>query len=329
MKKYIKALLIGLAAISVISCEDVVEIDVTPGETQLVVDAFINNRFREQEIKLTYSKPYFSTSQALPATGASVTVEDLLNEGKVITFTDTNENGVYTWMPTSADDTLQIRLREDINDETSGGFYQEQYKLSISMPNGEAYEAFTSIERVPTIDSIQVYKEEESLFYPVETIVAELWAYDLKGKNDYYWVKTWKNGKFLNKVSEMNLVHDIIPGTNNDENADGVAFIPPVRTGINPNLDADEIDELPLYEVGDSIYVEIHSLTDGAFGFMSMAKEQMQNGGLFATPVVNLPTNIIAINEQSEGKAIGYFSGSAIKSYGIKINEEPPYKDNN
>ncbi|GAA4840308.1 DUF4249 domain-containing protein [Algivirga pacifica] len=324
MRKYYSIYIGLIALLGLASCEDIVEIDLEEGETQFVVDAFINNQFKEQQIRLSYTKPYFQSSRADAVVGATVTVEELNGSGRVLSFTDPDEDGIYTWMPASEADTLMIHARTA--EGVKGDFYENQYRLEVQ--HGEyTFESYTSIERVPSIDSLKLVTVEASLFFPVETIVGELWATDFQGKDDFYWLKTWKNGRLLDKVQEIVLVHDIIPGLNNNPLSDGTPFIPPVRLGVNPTADADDAFNTPFYEVGDSIYVELHSITGTGFNFMSEMQSNMSNGGLFAPPIVNVPTNIIPMNEKSEGKVVGIFCGSAISTIGVKITEQPPKDD--
>jgi hypothetical protein len=45
----------------------------------------------------------------------------------------------------------------------------------------------------------------------------------------------------------------------------------------------------------------------------------MQNGGLFATPVVNTPSNIENVNKNSDVKAIGWFCAASISRKSVRI----------
>ena len=55
-----KYLLAGLVLFTLSSCEDVIDVEVDEGETQLSIDAFINNKAEVQKIILLETKQFFS-----------------------------------------------------------------------------------------------------------------------------------------------------------------------------------------------------------------------------------------------------------------------------
>ncbi|HEY1054003.1 MAG TPA: DUF4249 domain-containing protein, partial [Emticicia sp.] len=63
-------------SVSLFSCEDVVDINVQEGVSQLAVDALITSKAEKQTIKLTLSQAYFDNTPVKPALGATVTVFD-------------------------------------------------------------------------------------------------------------------------------------------------------------------------------------------------------------------------------------------------------------
>ena len=73
MKRYIAILILALT----ISCEDVINVDLTAASPKLVVDASINwfkgTSGNEQQIKLSLSAPYFDT-EIPPANDAIITI---------------------------------------------------------------------------------------------------------------------------------------------------------------------------------------------------------------------------------------------------------------
>lgn len=312
------------------SCEDVIQVDLQQGPAQIVVDGWINNKFETQRIRLVTTNGYFDPTAPPLIENATVKVQDLVNN-KTLDFTYEG-NGYYTWSPTTLADTLIVRQRPDDFDRDGDGLYSNYYKLEVNVNFGGdevSLEAYTSLERVPPIDSL-VFKTSKQDNQEDEKIYGEIWAKDYRGPADCYWIKTYKNEEFLNKKDEMQLAFDITPGRSDYGNILTVDtyFIPPVRRGINPRLSEEEQDaKAPLYNVGDTVLCEIHSMTENGFDFLSQAKSQMSNGGLFASPLANIPTNIIATNSISEGKAVGVFCGSAISSKGYRINTKPPYEE--
>ena len=126
----------------------------------------------------------------------------------------------------------------------------------------------------------------------------------------------------MNKPSEINLAYDA--GFSAGGNFDGVSFITPIRQGINP-FDQDDNDEIiPPYLPGDSVYVEIHSITLEAFNFMNEVAIQTNRPGgfseLFASPISNVSTNIFNANNSSR-KALGFFNVAAVSGLGKRLEE--------
>ncbi|NNF35103.1 MAG: DUF4249 domain-containing protein [Saprospiraceae bacterium] len=276
------------------SCEDVIEVESGFEESQLVVDAWLDNLDREQKVRLTQSQDYFDSNFAGAVQGAEVNLT--INGERSIEFTETAP-GDYTWTPQTTDEI---------------GVVGDTYELEITIGN-EVYKAQSEMKRVPRIDSISQVFEEESLGIP-EGIYAELNATDFLGSGDTYWVRTWKNDTLLNKPLEILVIWDATFDSGNE--LDGVPFIFPIRRGINPFPDdIDDIDNIPPpYIPGDSIYVELHSITNDAFRFWTIAQEQMINGdnGIFALPVANTRGNVI---QQSTGeRVLGFFNVAATET---------------
>jgi hypothetical protein len=127
----------------------------------------------------------------------------------------------------------------------------------------------------------------------------------------------------LSKPSEINIAYDA--GFSPGGSFDGITFIPPIRD-INPT-DLDEDDQpLAPYEIGDSVYVEIHSITYQSFTFLSQVITQTDRPGgfgeLFSTPLANVSTNITTVNS-GPLKAVGFFTVSAVEGLGKKLEQEP------
>jgi hypothetical protein len=67
--------------------------------------------------------------------------------------------------------------------------------------------------------------------------------------------------------------------------------------------------------------VEVRSISADAFDFLGQLRTQLTNGGLFATPPANLPTNVI--NTNANGRtATGFFTASAIRSRSAVVAKE-------
>ncbi|MEM7107484.1 MAG: DUF4249 domain-containing protein [Bacteroidota bacterium] len=275
-----------------IACESEIEVDLDESIPTLSIDAFLNDLNEEQQIVLYFSQPYFQNDAYEPASGAVVTVTDATQD---ITFSFTEnleEPGIYEWIPSSDSDTF--------------GTVGSSYVLDINYDN-VTYTSSSTMNRVPTVDSIR-FIEAIGPQADDDDYQAEFFAKDFLGEGDSYWVKAFKNGDFLDEPAEINLAFDA--GTSSGASIDGDFFIVPIKLGINP----DDLDEG--YELGDLVRVELHSITNDTFDYMTeLAIQTDIEGGfaqLFAAPPSNLRTNIVT--SSNEVRVLGHFSVSAVSS---------------
>jgi len=184
------------------------------------------------------------------------------------------------------------------------------------------FEAEAYIGRVPVIDSLTFLFEEELGFFP-NRYTAEFWARDPAGKGDTYWIKAWKNDTLLLRPSEINVAFDA--GFSEGGNLDGVTFITPIRQAINPFNTDEEGNFLSPYLPGDTLAVEIHSISKQAFTFLNEVIIQTDRSGgfaeLFAAPASNVGTNIVNQNPNGK-KALGFFNVAAISRAGKRLRED-------
>ncbi len=271
-----------------ISCEDVIDVKLNEGEKYLVIDAFLNNQIKPQTIKITYSAPYFSNRQAPTEPNATVKLIDLTTQDTVA-FVHEGE-GNYVFQPDSLNPFLQVN---------------HEYKLWVSL-NGNEYEAQSKLNRTTVIDSFIYEKNENGFGNSKGKYIVGFIARDSLGGPDYYWFKTYYNGVFLYKPSQINLAVDGASG----EGADGFYFTPNISVfAINPE------DGL---SPGDSLWVEIYSINKDTWTFLQQAQNEMTNGGLFARTPENIITNIRSKNNQ---KVLGFFNVGASHIKGVTIRE--------
>ncbi|MDH4059137.1 MAG: DUF4249 domain-containing protein [Cyclobacteriaceae bacterium] len=296
-----KILAITFFASLFMACEDEIFPELESADPILVVDAWVTNKPGVQVIKLTRSQTYFDTTLPSGVSGAQVQITDDL--GKVYSF-DESTNGNYEWVPVGAE---------------VFGEVGRKYELSIQV-GGETFTATSAMNRVPVIDSVSFTFEEANAFQD-DAYFADFWATDPMGPDDNYWIKAWKNGVLLNKPGEINVAYDA--GFSAGGNFDGVTFITPIRRAINP-FEVDDQDLLiSPYLPGDSVYVEIHSITLQAFNFMNEVRVQTDRPGgfaeLFSTPLSNVSTNVI--NTSGVSKVVGFFNTAAVSTSGRKLEQ--------
>lgn len=305
LKRFLHLSVVLLAIVGLSGCEDVIDLKTETGPTQLVVDGWITNQPGMQTITLTWSSSYFDSNPIKPVLGAKVSVTD--NFGKVYTFTDANGTGKYTWGKLATDTLGRI-----------GG----KYNLKVEYEQ-EVYTAKNEIKRVPKVDSI-VYTKETLPFKPDKDkgqktgFIAEFYARDFVGTGDTYWIKEVINGKTnVDKASKISIAYDAAFGAGAP--SDGLILIQPLRRSIT--FDS-------LYQAGNHVGVELHSITNEAFYFLQQVVEQSANGGLFATPIANIKSNVSNADPKGR-KALGYFGTSAVSRLETVIdpNKARPEED--
>ena len=205
-------LYIGISLLSILAFVngmDVIDIELDEVPPQLVVDAWLNNLSETQTIRLTLTQDYFDPTFARGIEEASVVVTS--DDGRTLQF-EHQADGDYTWTPA--------------NGENIGSIGQT-FELFVEW-TGMTYSSTARLNRVPQIDSIQIEFRENDLSGP-DGHYAQFFARDPVGANDAYWIKSFKNGVFLNKPFELNIAYDA--GFSPGAETDGLVFIPPIRGG--------------------------------------------------------------------------------------------------
>jgi len=285
-----------------VSCEDIIYPDLVTNDPILVVDAWVNNKNETQIIKLTKTQDYLNTSAPAAATGADVKIID--ENGLQFNFIDQGD-GNYTWEPTDSFPSL--------------GQIENEFFLDINY-NGKKIQASSTLNRTSVIDSINFVKGQ----VPEESYYAEFWSREAEGVGDAYWVKAYKNGQRLTTFQDI--ITCIDAGASSEGAIiDGIPFIPPVRRAITRFQQDDDNKFISPYEYGDSLYVELHSITYDAFNFLNKASIQINRPGgfseLFAVSLSNTPTNLIVSNDSSY-PVVGFFCISAVNGMGNTLDDD-------
>lgn len=289
----------------VLACEQDITTGLPESAPLVAFDAWIYHSATPQTIDVYTTNTYFDSSEPVGIAGASVTITNANDASESYTFNEAGA-GEYVWNPANPTDTFA----------TIGG----QYILNVQIA-GTTYESLTNLSDVPSIDSIYWRFDEEDAFIE-DSYFANFWARDLEGPGDTYWIKTWKNGELLSLPAEINIAYDA--AFSEDGDADGLFFIQPIRELINP-FDFDDEDVLiSPYELGDSIYVELNSVSQEAFFFLQQVQVQTARDGgfgeLFAVPLANIQANIFSDNPDE--KVVGFFNISATSSLGKLFTED-------
>lgn len=282
-------LIVLVGIVSLQSCEDPIDVELEIAESLITVDAWINANAEDQTIRLTQSQAYFDNTFTEGISGANVIVRR--DDGQEFLFEEL-EVGTYVWT----------------SDGKGLGVVGNNFELEINVGN-ERLIASTKLHRVPDVDSI--YQEYVTDVGFIDGIMIEILTRDFPGIGDTYWLKTFKNGTYLNKAEEINIAYDA--GFDSGAESDGVVFIPPVRALLNPIEDdspTDEVD-IPSYLPGDHVRVEIHSISNEAFAFMETMRDQLlnSNNGILAEAPANTGGNV---SSSSGATVLGIFNVAAI-----------------
>jgi hypothetical protein len=305
MKRICGYYFLFLAGSMLFACEDVVHPTLESAVPVLAVDAWVNNMGGKQTIILTQSQTYFDNTVPPGASGAVVTVTD--SDGKVYLFPeDDKRTGYYVWTPVGSE---------------VFGTVGKNYRLSM-LYNGETFESFAYMGRVPAIDSI-TFDTSKRIGSSDSITRAEFWSTDPLGPGDAYWIRSRKNGILLNKPAELNIAWDA--GFSEGGLTDGVVFITPIRRSINSNDQDSNGRTINPIVAGDSINVQIHSITKAAFSYLNQVRIQTDRPGgfqeLFSTPLANVPTNILNVNPAGSS-VLGFFNVAAVSSAGSRFKKK-------
>jgi hypothetical protein len=301
MKSILKyTLAFSFLSFTFFSCDEVINPTLEDAEPVVVSDAWLNNAPGNQTIKITRSQPYFNNDMPAGVSGAIVSVAD--QNGKVYSFVE-SDLGMYTWTPLASE---------------VFGTVGNKYSLSVRI-GSETFVSESRMGRVPMIDSVNFILEEGNQFFD-DQYQAEFWATDPIESGDAYWIKFYKNGQLQLKPSEIITAYDA--GFSKGGNFNGVPFIVPIRRAINPFDEADDGTIKSPYALGDSVYVQINAVSEGAFNFLNEVSIQTNRPGgfgeLFATPLANVSTNIR--NASASGsKVVGFFNVGASAGRGRKF----------
>jgi Domain of unknown function (DUF4249) len=267
-------------------CIKVIDLHPDHGPALPYIDAWITDQPGVQVIRMLKAVDYTDSAQASPVADAIIQVTDLTSS-TVYPFNYTDGSYIY--------------------DAGTGsiGITGHVYQLDISYA-GQQFSAVDTLKRNTTIDSIHVeFKKSDGT--RKEGYYASFYASDIPGATDFYWIRTYLNGSLNFYTGEL----FSIDGSFYEDISDGFEFIAPVREVITA-------DDHP-YQPGDSVRVLIRSLSKPSYDFGNQLNAQLQNGGLFATVLRNVPTNINTTQGSGNLTIAGWFGTVAEVSAQVVI----------
>lgn len=240
-----------LIVVVLLGCEDPIQIDLPTNTDLVVVEGWVSNQMINQEIVLSRTQGFNNQSGPSFITGANVTVFNNLNDQ--YTFQQ-EEDGVY---------------RSTVSFQGVDSLF---YQLEVILPEGDTIVSpFESVPRLVTIDSLIFAQDEEAsdenpnlqvtFNFPVS------WAQDPPDIRNYYRWRIFRNDTLFSAPNDLELLDD---------------------SAINGNFFPNEFRSFR-YEFGDTLTMEMQTLSEDAFDFLTLLKNQTT---LLGTASGTLPATI-------------------------------------
>ncbi len=270
---YIKNILFGLIALSMVGCEEIMNVEFKgDGKKNLVVEGVITTDTMAHKIMLSYTGDYFKKLPRDPASGALVTVTD----GESVFELNEIQPGIYVTEP-------------DVY-----GVPGKSYTLNIILPDGREYSGTEPLIYCADFDSI-MQTDNYKHFGPPGS---NLYGYDLlffgqepASTADYYMFLLYLNDTlYTDTIFEAAFA--------SDEYFNG-SYMSELTLFYIPEADFK----------GDSMKVtlEMHSISEAYYDYLvGLMLETVWRGSPWDGPPANVPGNI-------GNEARGYFRASDIK----------------
>ena len=226
------------------SCERVINVDVDNGPVQLSVDGHITDQPGPYTVILTKTQNYFNNNKFNGVGGAFITISD--SQGTTDTLKEISP-GIY-------------------NTKKIQGKVGNDYLLYINSTQFGEFTANTQIRRPFAFDTI--YSKYEKDEFTLENIYNVRYTFtDKPGLGDALRIKVFVNDTLRNAPDELEFY--------NDENVDGnkVQDVTAISSNSKKKL-----------KVNDKVRVELWSLTQDAYQFLTELRTQITNGRPFLRP---------------------------------------------
>lgn len=266
---------LAVCLFSLVACEDAVDFNPNEGKPVVIVEGWISNLQAQSDLKLYLAKPFATSSGYTKISGATITLTN--NAGFSAQLKEVSE-GVYRITGTTP----------------RAGMI---YNLDIHCSYGD-YTAQTEVRRNSLrIDSLGFEYQTEGIGYNNDGYYPTFSASEREGKGDYVLMKLYKNGRFLNRSRDINVLEDRL--------IDGQHL-------INSDLDIDS----GLVK-GDLLRVEVWSLDRAAYNFWQDVRDQLSSGFIFSPPMSNTRSNLEK-KSNSSAEVNGFF-GASLVTYKEKL----------
>jgi hypothetical protein len=293
MKNIIKNIaLFSVLIFSLVSCEDVVDIDLNEEDVDLIaVEAYISTKTEDNVyVKIQETTEIDDTTENPAINNATVQLSDDASTPNTITLEEDGATGIYL-LPEGS---------------TYPGVTGRTYTLTITTTDGTVISANDYLKEVPEIDTakINLYSMmgDEYLGIFISTKETE-------GDGDYYKWNISINNEMLTDIEDLIFESDDLVDGN---------YI----SDLMLLLDWDDDEDEKNLHMGDTVFVEQLSISEAAYDFYSALSDQGSSGTMFSVPAANVPSNLTS----SDGKRVlGIFSARDVSVSNTIIIDESNY----
>ncbi len=311
------------------ACIDPIDVDAGEGESQYVIEGMIvydpedPNKLIKDTIKISRSVPYLFNGEPERVINASVAIIDTAGGTVNIDICNHVGNGNYVTTTTVPQPNrsyiLLVRLPEGdtlisqsrINRPVifhPDSFYTRVLTERSNGPGGPIAEGVGYVEMKP-VDPAGLGDSYRLKYYVKRNPIAQ----------NPYLKKDGTDWKFYSEVRNFYVVSESTSGENSPNAQIEIesSFNFPLRRSINL---VEQVQGptafLPSFYPGDSIKVEVLSITREQLFFYVRMIQELTNGtgggfsGLFASPVGNVPSNILPLNPNSKVRVLGWFGAA-------------------
>lgn len=286
MKSFQYFSFIAIALLGLSSCQEVVDLDVPNSAPNIVVVGRVTDT-HGTEVKVSVTAPYFS-QQETPK----------INDARVFLFED----------GTMVTELLRDSLPGSYS-SVHNGTIGKTYEIQVEIPAGSEHFRESTWRSQPEIlrptveiDSLKVQFLSRPLVFE-DGYYAQAYFRELPGQGDHYRITRWRNDSLI--TQDINITDDVA--------IDGFYF------------GGDQIPAYaftgPLERKGDSLSLEISSISEDYYDFLNLIISQVfQVGSTFDAPPAPVIGNIYNM-DNPEQYGFGYFAASALARGGITYKD--------
>jgi hypothetical protein len=268
-----------ILALVLSSCEDVVEVDISDEDLDLIsVEAYITTKHSNNIlVSLKKSLPIDNAQENPPIHNAVVEISDDEPVPNTVLLQEYQQSGIYL-LPANT-------IYEAIPGRT--------YKLKITSDDGTIITGEEYLQKVETLDSVRV---NLSPLGDYEYLAIYINSQETPGEGNYYKWDIYINNRLLYGSDNLTFA--------SDELVDGNYIY-----DLELFVDWYDDDEDKILFIGDTVKVQQLSITKATYDFYLGMQNQAFSGSPFSVPPANIANNLSSNNNK---RVLGIFSARDI-----------------